>query len=65
MSSFFGQVKVVPPSMVLGLALECSQDEDPDKIDLIIGEICARHLLEKLPFFIIPYILFCTRCIPR
>lgn len=37
MASFFSQIKLQPPNGVLGLALDCSLDQDPNKIDLIIG----------------------------
>jgi hypothetical protein len=37
MASFFKDIPVIPPSGVLGLALQCSEDNAPEKIDLVIG----------------------------
>ena len=37
MSGFFANVVAEPPNNILGLALECSKDPAPEKINLTIG----------------------------
>lgn len=51
MASFFENIPLQPPSGVLGLALKCSEDTAPEKIDLVIGKVITIFACLSLLLF--------------